>query len=208
MKTIFIFLIILLSPAFAWAGDIGIQAGTTIVGHEYNEVLNRYIERKITIWGFSDNTFSINGGTTFGDADVYFPNEKKTLEKLVWVMDKSLEWSDIAIKNNASASKLFGCFLGEEGFKATSCPSDKLLAAVNHSGRIIFSFKSSVIGGKAIPELKANFFSYAIGSLPDREAAILIPYEEIKKLKIAVQNIGEAIKWAKERAKKEKELFK
>jgi len=90
------------------------RVGDEIVGQEYNDVWKRWFDKKFSIWVGVDNDNTeyifFKGETGLGDATVMVQNTKATRNKLKAAVQKAIEWSNVARKNQADTSKSLGCF--------------------------------------------------------------------------------------------------
>jgi len=199
-STVFvIFMLTFLASQNVYAFNI-YRVGEEITGQEYNDVWKRWFDKKFSIWvGVSeDNTEYIffKGETGLGDATVMVQRSKTIRNKLRKAVVKAIEWSDVARKNEADATKSLGCF-GRD--KYDICEKNGTAFDENQMGLKFFAANS----GK-----QTNL----IISLVDRDnqfikTSICIDLQEMKKMLNVVDQIESALEKARKTAKDQK-LFK
>jgi hypothetical protein len=176
------------------------SVGEEIVGQEYNDVLKRWFVRKLSIWvGVrEDNTEYIlfKGETGLGYATVMVKNTKATRDKLKRAVAKAIEWSDVARKNQADASKSLGC-LGED--KYDLCEEKGLAFDENQMGLSFFSANSG-----QQTNLIISIVDYDNQFI---KTTIYVDVPEMKKMLNVIGKIESEFEKARKTAK-DQELFK
>ncbi len=113
LTTILLFLLFFFAVNEVMAFNI-YRVGKEITGQEFNDVWKKWFNRKFSIWvGVDENNTEyifFKGTTGIGDATVIVQNSKEVVEKLKSVVEKAIEWADIARKNKADTSKSLECF--------------------------------------------------------------------------------------------------
>lgn len=98
------------------------QVGEEITGREYNDVLERWFNKKFSIWvGISGHTeyIAFQGETGLGNATVWVRNSKTIRTKLRKSVVKAIEWSEVARKNKVDTIKSLDYFDGRDGHPYT-----------------------------------------------------------------------------------------
>ena len=136
------------------------------------------------------------GETALGDATVMIPSSVEKIEKLQKSVMKAIEWSDVAKKNKADATKSLGCFGSD---KYSICEKEGTAFDENQIGLKFFSAKNGN---------QTNL----IVTLVDRDnqfikSTIYIELPEINKMLNAIKQIETVFKKARKTAKDQK-LFK
>ena len=177
------------------------RVGEEIIGQEYNDVWKRWFDKKFSIWvGVSENNTEyifFKGETGLGDATVMVEYSKTTREKLRKAVEKAIEWSDVARKNQADTTKNLGCFGWDDEYN--SCMISGSAFVKNQMGLRFFASNS----GKE---------TSLIISIIDRDnqfikASIYVNLPETKKMLNALDQIEIVFKKARKTAKDQK-LFK
>ncbi len=109
MRTIKASLLILflLIASSALAATKTVEGSTT--GKVYNELLGRWIEKKITVYvDNKGNTYIMPSDTVLPVRGVLTPAERR---KAIALLEKSLKWSDTARKNKLETTKKLGSFM-------------------------------------------------------------------------------------------------
>ncbi len=176
------------------------RVGEEIIGQEYNDVWKRWFDKKFSIWvGVSENNTEyifFKGETGLGDATVIVEYSKTTREKLRKAVEKAIQWSDIARKNQVDTTKSLGCFGWDE---YDLCEKNGSAFNENQMGLSFFA----VNGGK-----QTNL----IISIVDRDnqfikTSIYVDLQQMKKMLNAVDQIESVLEKAHKTAKDQK-LFK
>jgi hypothetical protein len=176
------------------------RVGEEIVGQEYNDVWKRWFDKRFSIWvGVSENNTEyifFEGETGLGDATVMVQNSKATRDKLKKAVEKAIEWSDVARKNQADTSKSLGCF-GRD--KYGLCEKKGSAFDENQMGLSFFAAN----GGK-----QTNL----VISMVDRDnqfikTTIYVDVPDMKKMLKAIEDIESEFEKARKTAKDQK-LFK
>ncbi|MBW1699653.1 MAG: hypothetical protein JRH18_17220 [Deltaproteobacteria bacterium] len=194
-----VFILIFFACQSVYAFNI-YRVGGEITGQEYNDAWKRWFDRKFSIWvGVDeDNTEYIffKGETGLGDATVMVQYSEMIKRKLKKAITKAIEWSDVARKNKADASKSLGCF-GRD--KYGLCEKEGTAFDENQMGLSFFAANNGE---------QTNL----IISLVDRDnqfikTSIYIDLPEMKKLLNTVDKIESVLKKAHKTARDQK-LFK
>lgn len=175
------------------------RVGEVVVGREYNEVWKRWLNKKFTIWVGVDEDkkeyIFFKADTGLGDATVSMDYTAESKDKLENAILKAIEWSEVARKNNADATKSLGCF-GYDAYSRCERGGEPT------TNQMVLSFFAAN-GGKQTD---------LIVRLVDRDnqfvkASIYIEPLEVKKLLQAVRGIDSTFKKARDTANKQ-DLFK
>lgn len=176
------------------------RVGDEIAGKEYNDVWKRWFDTKFSIWvGVSDNNTEyilFKGETGLGEATAMVQNSSAIRANLKGAVQKAIEWSDVARKNQADASKSLGCF-GYDSYGL--CEKNGTASDENQMGLSFFAANS----GK-----QTNL----VISIVDRDnqfikTTIYINVPEMTKMLNVVENIENEFEKARKTAKNQK-LFK
>ncbi len=131
-------LAITFNPTVANAFNI-YMVGETISARSYVDVLKKWTNRDFSIWVGVNNGQKIiffRGETGLKDASVNVYYGYGIQQKIEKIVSKSIEWSDIAKKNNADTSKGLGC-LGYDRYE--HCEEDGSAYKENQIGFRFFS---------------------------------------------------------------------
>ena len=176
------------------------RVGEVVHGREYNDMLERWIDRDFSIWvgvGDDNNEYIFfEGETGLSKATVMVDNTTSVRGKLEKAVSKAIEWSGVAKKNKADTTKGLGCF-GVD--KYGLCEKN---SSAFDEGQMSLKFFSANSGSQ----------TDLIVDIIDRDnqfykASIYIGTSEMKKLLAAVKGIDAAFAKARKTAK-DKALFK
>lgn len=116
------------------------RAGEFVTGQEYNETLERWIPRTFSIWvGVSEQGreyIFFQGETSLKPATVQARYKTATVKKLKDLLNKALEWSEVARENKADTSQKLGCF-GDDRY--SSCENSGNAYEKNQMGLSFFA---------------------------------------------------------------------
>ena len=91
--------------------------GTPVDAREHNDVLDRWLDRKIALWVGADESgseylfFTVDTG--LGDATARFRYTPELSRELTELVEKSIRWAEVARLNSADTTKPLGCFGGD-----------------------------------------------------------------------------------------------
>jgi hypothetical protein len=89
-------------------------AGTPVTGREYNQILDRWIDRELSLWvgaeasGTEHLLFKVE--SSISPATAIVPYTQETRQRLEQLVGKAIEWSDVARANEADTTQPLGCF--------------------------------------------------------------------------------------------------
>ena len=104
-----IFTIFLVFFFFPHAPAYAVNVGKPVVGKEYNDIIGRWIDRRIGIVINTDHSVMIAADTSLGQANVFLPSSKSVMKELESSVLKAIKWSQIAKKHKAEIRKRIGC---------------------------------------------------------------------------------------------------
>lgn len=177
------------------------RVGEVIKGKEYNDVLKWWIERDFSIWvGINDGGYKhilFKAETGLGDATVALAYSITLRNEFGSLIEKAIEWSDVARKNNADTTRGLGCFGGL--YRDPHCEETGATSKENQLGLSFFAAQ----GGQ-----QTNLIINIVDE--DNEflkASLYLNPLEMEKLLINMHQIEEAFEKATETLEKQ-ELFK
>jgi hypothetical protein len=196
-KTLTILLSLLLfftAPAYA------VKVGKNVVGKEYNDILGRWIERRIGILINDSHDIMIAADTALGQANFFLPSSSSMREELESAVSKALKWSKIAKKNKAEVRKRISCFRNASGFSAEvgeNCRWRDHVAS-DHYRYLAFEFASQEKGKET------NLIVTIIGGYNEhKKATIYLAPPEMKQFLRNIQKIDGAMEESYAMEKKE-----
>lgn len=175
------------------------RVGAPIIGQEHNDVLNRWVNREFSVWVGAEGKSEylvFQATTSLKPATVLVDFKPATREKLRKAVSKAIEWSEVARKNHADATKGLDCF-GDD--RNGLCAKDGQAYQENQLGMSFFAAN----GGQ-----QTNLILNVI----DREnqftkAQIYLALPQMTQLLQVIDSIDASMRSARETAKKDA-LFK
>lgn len=169
------------------------KIGDTIIGRQYNDFLESWIDKEFSIWvghgGIEVIVFKAE--TVFGSATIVARDARSTKKELQKVISKAIEWSNIAVENQVDITKKLGCFGGYK--RSFSC---------NNTGEMKLTFFATNGGRQRT----------LIVNITDRDnqfikASLYFEPPEMKKILDALKEVEKALQKAKDNESKQN-LFK
>lgn len=176
------------------------QAGETVIGEEYNEILKTWVDRSFSMWIFVDEGgevyLSFSGDTGFGTATVSGLYDQAEVDKIEQYLLTSKEWALVAKKNRVDTSKALGCY---PDARFLTCERDGVPHGENQLGLRFFASNDGQ-RSRLIIDMADQRNRY-------KRATIYFELPEIDALTKNVRLIRETMNKAKETASKQK-LFR
>lgn len=192
-------ILVLIAAAPAAAFNI-YRAGAPVIGRQYNQVLERWLDREISLWvgaeasGAEYLLFKVEIGIS--TATVIVPCTQETRDRLEQRVVKAIEWAEVARTNSADTTQPLGCFGPDpEG----DCEEHGTAVDEGQVGLQFFS-----ANGGTQTDLIVSIVDH---ENPLIEATLYVQLSEMKTLLESIQGIDAALAQARDTANKQR-LFR
>ena len=187
------------------------RVGEIIKGKEYNDGLKRWVERDFSIWVDINDSghkyIAFMAETGLDNAIVSLDYNITLRNEFGALIEKAIEWSDVARQNNADTSRALGCFGGPGGADRYNMSECKNTGTPPERGRNEIGLKFFA----AQEGQQTNLILNIAGNDGASKVSLYLDQVEMEKLLMNMHQIEETFEKAIEKAKKTEEqqkLFK